>query len=188
MAKKKELQVQDVIDITGKAERREKRRTRLKGEIRQRPTPSNLFPFSPARPDRPNPLGLQLDKWDVRILRSIQEHGFKPIREFCKFARVPEKKFYERFRVNRDLPEAMKLLAFSNLAVAFPKAMATLTEKFSENAKWAELYLKVVGLLGETGDSNLKLIKEKNGQEPELTEIDVDKLIEWSGKEKANED
>ena len=150
---------------------------RAKHQCPTRNVPANIFPFSPPRENRRNVMGFNLDKWDCRILRGVQEHGFKPIREFCKAAKVPERIFYERFRVNPHLSDAMKLLAFSNLAVAFPKAMSVLTEKFSQNAKWAELYLKVVGLLGDSGDSRLKLIRDE-GTPALMTEDEVERYLE----------
>jgi hypothetical protein len=148
----KELKVNDAIEMVEKADRRERNRAKLGFHGRNFvPKPSNLFPFSPVREGRPNPLGLTLDKFDCRILKGVQEHGFKPVREFCKLAKIPERKFYERFRNNKDLGEALKLLAFSNLAVAFPKAMETLSGKFETSPKWAELWLKVVGLINDPG-------------------------------------
>ena len=137
----------------------EKRVTR---GIQRRTSALNSFPFSPVRDGRPNPLGLNLDKFDCRILRAVQDHGFKPVREFCKLARVKESVFYQRFRDNPDLGEALKLLAFSSLAISFPKAMETLSGKFESNPKWAELWLKVVGLINEP---SMKLVGRGEGVE-----------------------
>jgi hypothetical protein len=124
----------------------EEKRSVKRGLIKRKPA-QNFFPFNPVRPDRPNALGLFLDKWDCRILRGVQQYGFKPVGEFCKLAKVKPSKFYERFRNNPDLKEALRLLAFSSLAIAFPKAMSTLSEKFSESAPWAKLYCEVTGLI-----------------------------------------
>ncbi len=177
MGKKPRIQAEE--KTASELVRSEERRQELaKHQSPKRNLPQNLFPFSPARIDRPNPMGLKLDKWDCRILRAVQEHGFSPVRDFCKMNKIPERIFYERFRVNPDLSEAMKLLAFSNLAIAFPKAMATLTEKFPENAKWAELYFKVTGLMGETGESSLRLMKPAEERESRLlTEEEIDRLL-----------
>jgi hypothetical protein len=151
----------------------EEKRSVRRGLIKRKPS-QNLFPFSPAREGRPNPLGLTLDKFDIRILRGVQEHGFKPVREFCKLAKIPEKKFYERFRGNKDLAEGLKLLAFSSLAVAFPKAMETLSGKFESSPKWAELWLKVVGLINEP---SLKLIGQEGKEDKDEISKRVDRFL-----------
>ncbi len=126
----------------------------------RRSTPQNFFPFTPIRPDRPNPMGLSLDKWDCRILRAIQEHGIKSPKELCTLGKVPIKRFYERFKENPDLREALKLLAFGTLATALPGTMTILTEKSPENAKWMELYLKVIGAIDEP---SLKIVQKFDG-------------------------
>jgi hypothetical protein len=163
--------------------REEERRVKMasRRQSPKRTPPQNFFPFTPARPDRPNPLALQLDKWDCRILRSIQQNGLKSPSELCRLGKVPIKKFYERFNTNPYLKEALKLLAFSSLAVALPGAMTTMVEKFPENAKWAELYLKVTGLIGEDG---MKIIKEEKPKEVDSkTLIQMYVNIYGSGKQ-----
>jgi len=176
LSRKPRIQVEEktATELVQAEERREKL---AKHHLPVRSQAHNLFPFSPAREGRPNPMGLTLDKHDCRILRGVQEHGFKPIREFCKLIRVPERIFYTRFRVNPDLSEAMKLLAFTNLALGFPGAMSTLSEKFSENAAYAKLYLQVVGLLGDD-ESPLKIVKPKGAHgSPLLTEEQIDAMM-----------
>ncbi len=77
----------------------------------------------------------------------------------------------------------MRLLAFSSLALGFPAAMQTLTEKFSSNPKWAELWLRTVGLLG--GEPEMRLIHDAGQAEPaELIESRIQQfLIGHKGKE-----
>ena len=140
----------------------------------ERNTPQNFFPFTPVRSDRPNVLGLHLDKWDCRILKAVQEHGFKPVGEFCKLAKINPKKFYERFHINPDLQTALKLLAFSSLAIAFPKAMSTLSEKFSESAAWGKLYCEVTGLIESDG---IKLIQNFGESDKLMSEQELQYLM-----------
>lgn len=123
-------------------------------ERRQR----SSFPFTPARPDRPNALGLNLNKWDCRIANGVSMHGFLPVVEFCKLVKVPVRIFYQRLRDNPDLIEALKLLGHGSRVLGYAKAMTTLSEKFRESPKWAELYLKVNGLLDEP---TLRMVKEE---------------------------
>jgi len=151
---------------------RDEEKALRRGLIRRKP-PQNFFPFAPVRPDRPNPLGLMLDKWDCRILRAIQEHGIKSPKGLCTLGKVPIRKFYERFKENPDLREALKLLAYGTLATALPGAMTTLTEKSPENAKWMELYLKVIGAIDEP---SLKIVQKFDGERL-LNEQEIQYLI-----------
>ncbi len=66
------------------------------------------------------------------------------------------------FGLQPDLKQAIKLLAFSSLAISFPKAMSTLSEKFSEGPGWAKLWLETVGLI--RGDVMVKLTEKDDGE------------------------
>ena len=175
----KKIEVTSATEMIDREQARQEKMARR--GIQRRSTPQNLFPFSPVRDGRPNPLGLDLNKIDCRILKAVQEHGFLPVREFCKLAKVKEGVFYQRFRDNRDLGEALKLLAFSSLAISFPKAMSTLSGKFESSPKWAELWLKVVGLINEP---SMKLVGRGKGSEDRGTIEDrINQfLLEGGGK------
>ena len=163
----KEIKAESADKMILRAERKNKRREKMasKQGLLRRNKPQNFFPFTPVRSDRPNALGLFLDGDDCRILRGVQEYGFKPVGEFCKLAKIKPSKFYERFHNNPDLKEALKLLAYSSLAIAFPKAMSTLAEKFSQSAPWAKLYCEVTGLIESP---NFKLIQNFGTEDDHL--------------------
>jgi hypothetical protein len=81
------------------------------------------------------------------------------------------------------MKEALKLLAFSTLAVALPGAMNTMIQKFPESAKWAELYLKVSGLIGE---ESMKVVEKPKGQELDAKTL-IQMYVNIYGTGKGNE-
>ena len=147
--KKKELQVADVTELARKAEQRKERRKRRKHSFGRRNLPANYFPFTPVRPDRPNFLGLNLEPIDCKILKAIQTGNARTIADICKFGRLRASKVYERFRLNGDLREALRLLVSMTFTLAAPGIVSDLVENAGKNAKMLELFLKCAGILEE---------------------------------------
>lgn len=147
---------------------------RPKQELTKRTRPRNNFPFVPARPDRPNPFGLNLSKEDCRIANGAQKYGFSSVTEFCRLVKISTPKFYERLR-NPDLIKALKLLALGSRVLGYPKAMDTLTENFNKSPKWAELYMRANGLWDEP---ERPYTEKEDTERPLITADQVRLLIE----------
>jgi len=138
--------------------------------------PRNSFPFVPARPDRENRFGLNLDKWDCRIANGVQEHGFRPVKEFCVLVKVPVPKFYECLG-HPDLIKALHLLGVGSRVLGYAKAMSTLSENFDKSPKWAELYLKANAAISEAENPVEK--KEEGFEDRETIKSRLQKYLTY---------
>ena len=170
--KKKVAQVQDVVDMVRKSEQRKERRKRRKGGYPQPSPPQNYFPFTPIRPDRPNFMGLNLDRVDCKILRAIQIGKARSIQDICKTGKLKASKVYERFRTNPDLREALRMLVAMTFTLATPGIIEDFVQNASRNAKTLELFLKCVGLIEEP---SIRLIQ--NFEPGLMDEREIRKLI-----------
>jgi len=151
------LTAEQMIERAKKRQERKERRERLaKRPFQQRHITKNFFPFSPIRADRPNGLGLNLDKNDCRILQAISE-GAKTIREICLKGHLRSSTVYERFKKNPDLREALRMWVSINFAIATPGVVSLLIEKAGQNAKFMELFLRATGMIEEP---SFKLVQQ----------------------------
>jgi hypothetical protein len=176
--KKKELQVADATEMAREAGQRQERRKRRKQGFRQRETPRNYFPFTPINPDRPNFMGLNLEKIDCKILRAVQVGKARTIQDICKYGKLKASKVYERFRVNPDLREGFRMLVAMTFTLATPGIISDFVENASKNAKTLELFLKCVGLVEEP---SIRLIQ--NFEPGLLSQWQITELL-TGGKEK----